>query len=316
MANVADVGRAVERQPQTTSLKELVEQSAKELGRALPEHMRPERLVRIALTCLRTTPQLAECTKESFLGALFTAAQLGLEPIQGKAYLIPFNNKRNVGGQWMTVKEAQFVIGYKGVAELYYRHEKAIQLSWGIVKEKDDFSYELGTDEYLKHKPAKGERGKTIGYWVCAKLANGGRPFLYMTSEECLEHGKKHSKAYITKEWSKKEKKMMPCEPHFVDNSPWVTNLDSMCLKTVFVQLSKLLPLSSEIQKAIVADETSREYREGVTDILEEKDNVVWEAEEAEVKEEPKDEQKEEKKEEPEQEKEFDIPFGEEPKKK
>ncbi|NKV63713.1 hypothetical protein GS924_06770 [Rhodococcus hoagii] len=51
-----------------------------ELQRALPKHMDPDRMARIALTVLRQTPKLNECKPESFLGALMTAAQVGLEP--------------------------------------------------------------------------------------------------------------------------------------------------------------------------------------------------------------------------------------------
>ena len=47
---------------------------------ALPKHIDTERFVRIALTCIRQNPKLAECSRESLLGALMTSSQLGLEP--------------------------------------------------------------------------------------------------------------------------------------------------------------------------------------------------------------------------------------------
>jgi len=85
-----------------------------------------------------------------------------------------------------------------------------------------------------------------------------------MSLAECIEHGKKHSKTY-----DKKTDK-------FFDNSPWVTNQDAMCLKTVLIQLCKVLPLSFELQKAIEQDEASREYRKGVTDVLETPSMTNW----------------------------------------
>ena len=78
------------------SIRGLIEKSAKELARALPNHMSPERLGRIALTCVRLNPELAKCTPQSFLGALFVSAQLGLEPVAGLAYLLPFRNNRKI----------------------------------------------------------------------------------------------------------------------------------------------------------------------------------------------------------------------------
>ena len=42
--------------------------------------MTPERFSRIVLSALSTNPKLAETTPQSFLGAMMTAAQLGVEP--------------------------------------------------------------------------------------------------------------------------------------------------------------------------------------------------------------------------------------------
>lgn len=264
MATTETVGKQIAKAAPQKDLRELIEQSAKELARALPEHMRPERLVRIALTCVRVNPGLAECTPESFMGALFVAAQLGVEPVGGQAYILPFNNNRKVGNEWRVVKEAQFVLGYKGLASLFYRHEKAVQISWGVVKENDEFDYEYGTDARLTHKPAIKDRGPVVGYYVVATLNGGGKPFMYMSREDCLEHGKKHSKTY-----DKKAKE-------FYKNSPWTTSEDSMCLKTVLIQLGKLLPLSVEIQQAISADESSRDYRKGIDNALDLAPTTAW----------------------------------------
>src|SRR5437762_3454596 len=134
MGTTDAVNKALATKDPQASLITLIEQASKDLGRALPEHLRAERLVRIATTCIRTVPGLAECTPVSLVGALFTAAQIGIEPVAGRAYLLPFNNSRKKpDGSWHTVKEAQFVLGYKGVAELFYRHEKAVQLDWSEV---------------------------------------------------------------------------------------------------------------------------------------------------------------------------------------
>jgi len=245
----------------------MIQSAAKELGRALPNQMKPERLVRIALTCIRLNPELMKCTPESFMGSLFTLAQLGLEPVAGRAYLIPFNNNRKIGGEWKSVKECQAVIGYKGLVDMFYRHEKAVLLSWAVVHEGDDFKYSLGTDAYIKHTPVQTERGKVLGYWVLAKLANGGQAFHYMTHDACMEHGQKHSKT-----WDKEKKS-------FHSSSPWAKTPEAQCLKTVLIQLAKLLPLSIEMQTAIGADETTREYRAGIDSALDLKDNANWEEE-------------------------------------
>ena len=42
--------------------------------------MTPERFTRIAMTAVTQNEKLAECTPQSFIGAMLTSAQLGLEP--------------------------------------------------------------------------------------------------------------------------------------------------------------------------------------------------------------------------------------------
>jgi len=245
-------------------LKAMIQQSAKELERALPSHLNADRIVRIALTSIRLNPELSNCTPESFLGSLFVLAQIGIEPIAGRAYLLPFNNKRKIGNEWKTIKEVQAIIGYKGLIELFYRNDAALSIDTQAVYANDDFNYEYGTDSFLKHKPTMKERGEVIGYYAVAKMRGGASVFKYMSKDECMKHGKTHSKTYNKK------------SNEFSTFSPWVKEPDAMCKKTVLIQLSKLLPLSVEIQRAISVDETSRHYRQGINNALDLPDTTDW----------------------------------------
>ena len=239
-------------------IADLIQDSAKELGKALPAHMRPERLVRIALTTLRLTPKLYECDPKSFLGALFQSAQLGLEPnVEGQAYIIPYKNQ----GRMM----AQFQIGYKGYVELFYRHEHSLALDMQTVYENDKFDWQLGTEAYLKHRPATTDRGEVIGYYAVAKLRDGVSLFKYMTKDECMAHGRQYSKCYDRNKGT------------FYSSTPWATAPDQMCMKTVLMQLMKLLPKSIEIQKAVAMDETVK--TEIKPDMFEVKDRMDWQDE-------------------------------------
>jgi len=264
MATTESVKQNLVKVPAQTDLTTMIERSAKELSRALPSHLNAERLVRIALTSIRQNPELATCTKESFLGALFTAAQLGIEPVGGQAYILPFYNRKKVGGEWLSVREAQFVMGYKGLSAVFYRHEKASVLNRGVVHENDNFSYEYGTSAFLRHIPTLGKRGEILGYYVCAELTTGGKPFMYMSKDDCLDHGKKHSKTFDQKKGD------------FYDSSPWKTSPESMCLKTCLIQLAKLLPLSIEMQRAISTDETSRHINNNIDDVIDIPSTTNW----------------------------------------
>ena len=231
------------------TIQEMIEKSSKALGNALPAHMRPERMVRIALTTLRLNPKLYTCDPQSFLGALFQCAQLGLEPnIEGQAYIIPYNVSVKTAAGWEKKMVAQFQIGYKGYVELFWRHQSSLSLQMETVHQHDvdngNFSFDLGAN-MLKHTPNMfTERGPVVGYYALAQLKGGGCAIKVMSKEEVMTHAKKFSKC-----WVKKEEK-------FMDDTPWAQHFDAMAKKTVLIQLMRLLPKSIEIQRALAMDET------------------------------------------------------------
>ncbi len=246
-----------------------------ELGNALPSFITPERFVRIAVTATRLNPKLTRCTQMSILGALFQSAQLGLEPnVEGQAYLIPYDNTKYVNGKKVVVTECQFQIGYKGYIDLFYRHGTALTLDMHTVYENDIFEYTYGTNPYLKHCPTLKDRGEVIGYYAVATLKNGGSIFKVMSKEECIEHGKTHSKCYITKEWDSDRRCYVNVTPHFAPSSPWAKDLNAMCKKTVLIQLAKLLPKSVELQKALAMDNTTKSVVR--PDMFDVKDETNW----------------------------------------
>ena len=95
-------------------MKKYVQSMSGEIAKALPSVM-TERFTRIVLSTLSSNPKLAQCTPNSFLASMMTAAQLGVEPNTplGQAYLIPYRNHGTM--------ECQFQIGYKGLIDLAYR---------------------------------------------------------------------------------------------------------------------------------------------------------------------------------------------------
>lgn len=238
---------AQEKKPLT--IQQMIESSSKELGRALPAHMRPERIVRIALTTLRVNPKLYQCDPHSFLAALFQCAQLGLEPnIEGQAYIIPYNTNVKTATGWEKKLCAQFQVGYKGFVELFWRHQNSLSLQMETVHKHDvdngNFSFDLGAN-VLKHTPDMfTQRGEVVGYYAVAQLKGGGTAIKVMSKDEVTTHAKRFSKC-----WDSKAGK-------FMDDTPWASHFDAMAKKTVLIQLMKLLPKSIEIQRALAMDET------------------------------------------------------------
>lgn len=226
MANVKTLKDSLSKRPAgaLTSIEVMLQKSAANLGQALPSHMKPERLNRIVLTLLKTTPKLAQCEPLSIVAAVFQMAQIGLEPQDGQAYIIPYAGK------------ASFQIGYKGYVALFYRHALAKSINWGIVCENDAFDWDRGQNILTHKENLKGDRGVPYAYWVKADLTTGGTIIECMSKDAVIKHAKQHSKTY--------------------GSGPWQTDFDQMALKTVFIKISKLLPKSVELQQALEFDNT------------------------------------------------------------
>lgn len=257
-------GKAVAPSTKAPTIMDLFEKMKPAIAQAIPQHMTPERLLRIATTSIRTNPKLKICTPESLLGAVMQCAQLGLEPsILGHAYLVPFRNKKkdtngndlkDDRGQPIFIDEAQFQIGYKGLIELARRTGQISSIMAQAVHEKDLFEYEYGIEEKLKHVPADGERGPITKYYAYAKFKDGGYSFLVMTRKDIELHRDRFSKAK--------------------NFGPWKDHFDEMAKKTVLKGLMKYMPISVEFSRAVSQDETTK--REVSADMSEVVDVTDW----------------------------------------
>lgn len=221
------------------TLNDLFNDMKPAISQAIPKHMTPERLLRIATTSIRQNPKLRVCTPQSLLGAVMQCAQLGLEPsILGHAYLIPYRNKNRDTGQYED--ECQFQIGYKGLIELARRTGQISSIIAHAVYENDEFEYEYGINDNLRHVPTDGDRGAVVKYYAVAKFKDGGYAFTVMSKRDIEIHRDKFSK---TKNYG-----------------PWVDHFDSMAKKTVLKELMKYMPISVEFQKAVDQDETTKHF--------------------------------------------------------
>ena len=217
------------------ALQHYIKQMEKEVKKALPSVMTPERFTRIVLSALSTNPKLAETTPQSFLGAMMTAAQLGLEPNTplGQAYLLPYWNSKS------NAYECQFQLGYKGLLNLAYRSGEISVIQAQVVYSEDNFAYSFGLEPTLKHIPAASDRGEPIYVYAVFKTKEGGYGFEVMSIEEIREFAQKYSKAY--------------------DNGPWQTNFEEMAKKTVLKRVLKYAPLKTEFLRGLAQDETIKQ---------------------------------------------------------
>src|SRR5258708_4322830 len=210
----------------------------KELAKAIPNTLKPERMVRLVYTVLRKTPALAKCDLKSIMAGVIECAQLGLElgGVLGHADLVPFG------------AEATLIIGYKGFAHLMYQSGSIVSISAEIVREGDTFKRILGTERRLIHVPraisvnGKGEaddpESEWLGAYAAVKMISGATEFEYL--EKALIYAARAKSSGYRK--------------HLRDGkqSPWVTYPDviAMWQKTPIRRLAKRMPTSTTDKRA------------------------------------------------------------------
>lgn len=227
-------GQIQKREPtKGDNLAGLLSKMMPEIGRALPAHIKPDRMLRIATTALRQNPDLALCTPASFVGCVMQAATLGLEPNTplGLAYLIPRKSNKLDKGQ----RECTLIIGYQGQMDLSRRGGVPVIYAY-VVREGDHFRCTLGTDAKIEHVPSEAvdrEDTPITHAYAVAKVA--GEPVFVVLTKPQVEKRRARSGA--------------------ADDGPWVTDYEAMCCKTAIRALWKFLPKSAEMARAEVVED-------------------------------------------------------------
>lgn len=152
----------------------------------------------------------------------------------GFAYIVPYRTKQK-DGSYKDV--AQFQMGYKGFIQLAQRSGQFKTISASPIYEGQLISENPLTG--FEFDFTKRESDKIIGYAAYFKLLNGFEKTLYMTKKDLEKHGVRFSQTF---------KKGFGL---------WIDDFDNMALKTVIkLLLSKFAPLSIEMQKATITDQS------------------------------------------------------------
>lgn len=218
-------------------LQSLVQQMQGAIADVLPRHVTPERVAKMALVAASRQPKLYECTRESLAKSLMTASELGLDcsGTLGSGYLVPYWNKN------IRAREAQFIIGYRGLIDLARRSGQISQIEAHVVYENDDFDIQYGTDPCIVHRPnMDGEPGEMKCVYAVAVLRDGTKQTEVMTRSQIDG---------IMRRSSSKDQDGNPY-------GPWVTDYTEMARKTVVRRLCKYLPLSAEMETALAAEDS------------------------------------------------------------
>jgi recombination protein RecT len=242
----------------------LLESYKGEIEKALPSHIKADRMVRIALTAFRRNPDLTKCDPRSVFAAVIQAAQLGLEPdTLGRSYLIPYGT------------ECQFIPGWKGLVDLVNRDGNATVWT-GAVYAGDFFEYSLGDSPFLKHRPeGEDDPEKILYFYAIGRVKGAEWPNIEVwTANKVRKHrdrwNKVGNKHYSFKNW------------------------EMYGRKVVLLQVLKYMPMSPEMVRAVELNDAAEIGSQGLN--VKDASKNEWNGPPVIDIETPKDEKKEEKK--------------------
>jgi recombination protein RecT len=162
-----------------SSLRGLLEKAAPRLAEVAPKHLKVERMTRLLLAATMRNPKILQCTPDSVLQFAMKCSETGLEPIgAGGAWPVPYENRK------AGTVELQFIPDYRGLINVAKMAGCIKDAYAEVVKENDEFYYELGLEPKLTHRPARGNRGKLESAYCIIVLPDDTKRFVVMDADE------------------------------------------------------------------------------------------------------------------------------------
>lgn len=202
----------------------------------LPQHMKADRMCRLALSAFSANPALQDCSFQSIASSLMTAGALGLEPgVNGAGWLLPYKGT------------CTFVPGWKGLVDLVSRSGRATVWT-GAVFEGDTFDYALGDRPFVHHKPGdESDPEKLTHVYAIGRVNGSDIPVIEVWP--------------IRKVWKHRDKMNKVGKSHYSFKHP-----EMYARKIPLLQVLKYMPSSIEVANAIAASEAAESGKGVVID--------------------------------------------------
>jgi len=222
-ANIAELRKT----PAKNDFPAMLDKFKGEIIRALPKHLSPDRMSRIALTAFRRNPALGNCDPRSVFAAVIQASQLGLEPdTLGRSYLIPYG------------RECTFIPGWRGLVELVQRSGQATVWT-GAVFQGDEFDYTLGDSPFIRHQPCGEDDPSLLTHVYAVGRVKGAEwPILEVwTLPRVMRHRDRYNKVG---------------KRHYSH-----ANVEMYARKVVLLQVLKYMPMSADLATAVALNDAA-----------------------------------------------------------
>lgn len=185
-----------------------------EFEKALPKHVSVDKFQRVVMTSLQQNQDILNTDRRTLFMACTRAAQMGLLPDGREGAIVKYGN------------QAQFLPMVAGLMKMVRQSGEISAWSVQTVHENDDFDYQMGDEEFIRHKPALKNRGALVGAYSIVTLKDGEKSREFMNAEE-IDAIRQRSRSK--------------------DAGPWKTDTAEMFKKTVVRRHVKRLPLSTDL---------------------------------------------------------------------
>ena len=239
--STAAASKAVEKSSNPT-MRDLIQAQQPAIEAQLAGAINSAAFVRAALSVISQSPDLQNADPKTVLGAIMLAAQLKLEigPALGYFYLTP----RKQNGKQICLP----ILGYQGIIELAYRSGRIEKIETFLLREGDKFDHGANSERgrFFDWSPADyDEQRDWSGVVATAKLRGAGTVWAYLPREKVLAR-----------------------RPSYWENGPWKSDEEAMVRKTAVRALAPYLPKSTDLGRAIEADEQRVEHIAGVHELV------------------------------------------------
>lgn len=208
-----------------------------EFKMALPKHIPAERFTRNAVTVINSNPDLlsSDIDRRSLYASVMKAAQDGLVLDNREAALVTFKTKDG--------KQVQYMPMVAGILKKMRNTGEIATISTGLVYQNEfdqgRFEYIKGDTESLRHEPILfGDKGELIGVYAVVTLKDGSKVREFMDMKQ-IDKVKASSRSKNS------------------DYGPWNKWFEEMCLKSVLRRVSKLCPMTSDLDNVFASDDAA-----------------------------------------------------------
>lgn len=204
---------------------------------ALPKHLTPDRMARLAVTAFSTNDKLQLCEPKSIVGSIMTAATLGLEiGVDGQGFLVPYG------------RTCQFVPGWKGLVDLVNRSGNGTVYT-GVIFKDQEYTFTDGSRRELTiHNETDLDAPEDITHaYAIGWVKGASMPIIELWRVSKIKkhrdrYNKQGTKHYSFRDW------------------------EMYARKIPLLQVLKYMPKSIELQNAIALNDAAETGRHATLD--------------------------------------------------